>query len=288
MRIIRSVNYLIAIEIIALLILICNMPNVCAGQDDSNIKEVGVEWICNYSKAREAGWPASDLTYADDNAEKFYQWLINIGWSGFHFGNNMAWESDFEKPAVGGSDYVWIDGVDFAYFCGHGTKTFFLFGTNHDADGAFEWRVSWRYEAEWGDQDLEWIVLHACECLYEYQIKSWFEPVFKGLHIIMGFHTAAYDMGYYPEENTGFIFALYLTGQNPYMPLPPQKIADAWKRATKDTQPSSVYGAWLSAKVTINGAVHTYGYEEYLPGFGTVLPDGILIDLVYEKWSCGI
>lgn len=138
-------------------------------------------------------------------------------------------------------------------------------------------------QSRMGRSDLEWIVLHACECLDEYQIKWWFEPVFKGIHIVTGFHTIAYDRGAYLEENTGFIFAPYLTGQNPYVPLPPQKIADAWKRATKDTQPSGIYGAWLSAKVTINGVVHTYSYEEYLPGFGTVLPDGILIDLVYDK-----
>ncbi|MBS7647424.1 hypothetical protein KEJ24_06285 [Candidatus Bathyarchaeota archaeon] len=62
----------------------------------------------------------------------------------------MAWESDFEKPAVGGFDYVWIDRVDFACFYGHGAKTFFLFGTNHDADGVFEWRVDWHYEARMG------------------------------------------------------------------------------------------------------------------------------------------
>ncbi|MEM2337603.1 MAG: hypothetical protein QXP06_03255 [Candidatus Bathyarchaeia archaeon] len=78
----RSVNYLIATEIIVLVdfdFIICNIPNVRAGRDDSNIKEVGVEWICDYSKAREAGWPVSDLNYADDNAEQFYQPLINIG-----------------------------------------------------------------------------------------------------------------------------------------------------------------------------------------------------------------
>lgn len=65
-------------------------------------KTVGVEWVQNYATC---GY--GDLSATKSDAEGFYNALGNTGWTKkFDVGNGNAWESDFEKQAVGGSDYL--------------------------------------------------------------------------------------------------------------------------------------------------------------------------------------
>lgn len=95
------------------------VPVVQAGADDVDTKERGVEWVKDYS-GNPDGW--GNLANTKDDAESFYNALGNLGWRRvFDYGDSLAWESDFEKSSVGGSDATYIDGLDFAYFSGHGT-----------------------------------------------------------------------------------------------------------------------------------------------------------------------
>lgn len=222
-----------------------------AGADDSNIKEVGVEWVEDYS-----GSGLGNLYNTKEDAESFYNALGNIGWTKrFNYGDALAWESDFEKSSVGGSDSTYIDTLDFAYFSGHGSPTAFWFGTNHDGDGSNTYQVHYS-EAEWGDLDLEWITLSACKVLkYDDAAGSVFDrwgwPVFKGLHKILGYDTISYDYV------MGDRFVYYMTSGG-------MKIKDAWIQANIDIQPSDVYSAYLSVCENEN---------DYLPGYGSVGSD---------------
>lgn len=178
-----------------------------------------------------------------------------------------------KSPPLGGYDYVWIDTVDFAYFAGHGNPYAFYFGTNHDGDGTYTYCVHYS-EAEWGDKDLEWIVLAGCKILqYDGVFDRWGWPVFKGLHIILGFHSTEYDQPIWILwpiwwESPGKRFVNYMT--HPYT------IEKSWIRTTQDWQDSSVWGAALGVQL-----------NDYLPGYGYVSPD---IDnptgLVYRWWQC--
>lgn len=228
---------------------------VHAGNDDSNAKEVGVEWIEDYS-----GSGLGNLQNTREDAGSFYNALGNIGWTKrFNYGDALAWESDFEKSGVGGSDSTYIDTLDFAYFSGHGSPTAFWFGTNYDGDGSYTYRVHYS-EAEWGDLDLEWITISACNVLQFDDpagdvFDRWGWPVFKGLHMILGYDTYSYDLV------MGDTFVYYMTTG--------MRIKNAWIQANIDIQPSDVYSAYL--RVCEN--------DDYLPGYGSVGSD-------YDSPSC--
>jgi len=273
-------NFHVSIQAIALvaffIISMTFVPLVSAGNDDSNLKEVGVEWVNIYHGH------GSDLTWNDSEAGGFYDRLGELGWTKrFNFGNDSAMESDFEKSAVGGYDYIWIDALDFAYFAGHGNPYAFYFGTNHDGDGTYTYRVHYS-EAEWGNTDLEWIVLAGCKILQLNGVfDRWGWPVFKGLHAILGFDSTEYDQPIwilYPIwwESPGKRFVDYMT--HPYT------IKESWKRTTIDWQPSDVWGAALGVQNPSTGYIQ---YNDYLPGYGYVSSD---IDnpaaFAHARWQC--
>lgn len=255
-------------------VLISNPTN-----DDSNDTEVGVEWVSDYEDSG-----SSDLYWAPEIAEGFYYSLGGHGWTQrFDYGhgpdmygdpNYTASERHFEKSEVGGSDSSYVDAVDFAWYCGHGYKNELYFGFNDDGDNIEGTRlgVYWD-EAEWGDGDLEWIVLHTCDVLYDDPASGWdvFDhwgwPVFRGLHAILGFKTATYG------GTSGYDFVNYMTDERD-----PYPITEAWYLETKAHQDSSVWAAYLA---------EWHCESDYLPGHGTVGPDvNPPITLVYMYWQC--
>jgi len=146
----RVIGTLLVTCLLAILTLFPFVNTAIAGNDDADQKEVGVEWVEIY-------YSGTNLTWQNEAAEGFYNRLGEIGWTKrFDYGNDLAWESDFEKSAVGGKDYLFIDTVDFAWFGGHGDSVEFAFSTNRDGDGVYPYVVYYP-EACWGDLDLEWI-----------------------------------------------------------------------------------------------------------------------------------
>ena len=71
------------------------------GNDDSDVKECGVEWVEDYSD--HPGGPAN-LRNSEFNSKGFYDRLRNYaGWTGkFIWGDFAALEIDFETPQLGG------------------------------------------------------------------------------------------------------------------------------------------------------------------------------------------
>ncbi len=232
------------------------MPvSIVQAADDANIREVGVEWAQNYAPCG-----IGSVYNTGTDAQNFYNALGNKGWTKvFNYGDSLAWESDFEKASVGGSDTVYADAVDFLYFAGHGSTDSFWFGTPHDGNGVLPCRVH-TSEASWGETDLEWLVLKACQTL-QYSAGGVFtrwRPAFQGLHLILGYDTNAYD-----DTNTGRNFAYYMT--RPWWLGGAQNIKNAWFSANIDSQPSDVWSAALGTCTSWN---------DYLPGYGAVSADG--------------
>ena len=186
------------------------------------------------------------------------------------WGGVWAWEEDFkyETAPGGGKDYKWVDAVDLCYYTNHGNPNGFCFNSHHD-DEFLHYS-----EARWGDQDLEWIVLDACRCLrLVHDGKSvWarWGPAFRGLHYIFGFDTVAHD-----SPSRGELFATYISlGFT---------IRQAWIKACQDTEPSSVWTAYLRAETP--GPDSTIW--EHAWGFGYVSPDPWPYDyLAYFHTSC--
>lgn len=254
-----------------IMILALTMPmSIVQAADDANIKEVGVEWVENYGPCGQAnlfGWTKSD-------AEGFYNALGNGGWTkSWDWGDSAAWESDFEKASVGGIDYMYADNVDFAYFSGHGNANSFWFGAPNDGDGSLAC-FAHTSEVSWGETDLEWLVLKACQTL---QFDDWgvfgrWIPAFQGLHTILGYDTNA------KATQTGETFAKHMKG---YWSdffwwktwNPPKTIINAWFQTNIDNQPSDVWSATLS---TCNSE------NDYLPGYGSVSSDASSACLSYS------
>ena len=182
----------------------------------------------------------------------------------------MKWESDFED---GGTEW-YVDGrVDVVYFAGHGSPLKFHFGVDHDTQGDYPYMV-YAPEAKWGDWDgdLEWVVLHACQCLHESYYTGWYY-VFEGVHGIFGFHTITRG------ANLGDIFAGYILQGLPAL--------EAWQRATKDAFPSYVYAAIYRAAIRIDTFVIDYADEPVGAGWSDYGdPYVYLYGLRYTKWAC--
>lgn len=236
-------------------------------------RDAGVEWVEDYPD------PHLDPP-SDDVAEGFLyklpvEWTPSFnhgyGWSSM-FGRRVysASERHFEKPENNGWDSSYIDAVDFALFSGHGCENFLFFGFDNDGDGKFRNAVWW-HEAEWGDGDLEWIVIHACEVLKSSNVfNRWGWPVFRGLHAILGF---ASTVPFASLSNVGVEFVDYMT--NVRGPFP---IIDAWKWATRVSYLENVRAAYL---------VEWNNRGDYLPGYGPVYPDvNPPIALEYLSWEC--
>lgn len=226
--------------------------------------EVGVEWTGDYGifydDPDEGLIYLSSIPFSGKDATGFYNKLVADGWSGkFNYYNLSAWEEDFKKESLGGTDYIYADAVDFAYYVGHGLPTGFYFNNDHD-DKKLRCTDT-HHDAEWGDLDLEWIALRSCQILSNRSYPgAWYErwafDVFKGLHQILGFYTDTAS-----KPNYGEIFAYYMIDLE-------YTIREAWFKAAKDTQPSGVIAAVLG--------VEDSGYstwDDHLWGHGSVAPD---------------
>lgn len=259
------------------------VPAAFAGNDDSNNKEIGIEWVNDYSGP---GLPFIPNT--DDCARGFYNTLGNNGFTrNFDYGNSSAQERHWEKSSVEGQDTSYVETVDFVYFAGHGDEDEFWFGVNTDGGGSYPYRVH-HSGALWGDVDLEWVFLKACEVLKESGQADWhavYDNVGADLHGICGFHSSAYD-----TKTLGSTSAQYL--------LQSYSIKAAWKTATSNDQHQygTVWGA-IQARELINiytGIPFLFYGNETMPGYGggmyndpSYYSNSVYYKTwYYERWLC--
>lgn len=222
---------------------------------------IGIEWVNQYNGN------ASDLSNNDDNARGFYNTLH--GTRQFDYGDNLAWDRDFEKSGKGnpsdGTDTTYADNVDIAFFSGHGARDYLLFGRNDFDNGKAR-----NTEMELGDKDLEWIVFDGCNALvFDGVWNRWGWGVFKGLHYILGFATICYD-----RRDRGEKFANRLNDS--------WTMREAWIKACKETEPNQTKWAYLRAN---EGGISTY--NDHWHGKGFVSPDPDNPDmLLYLNGNC--
>jgi Family of unknown function (DUF6345) len=222
---------------------------------------IGIEWVQKYHGR------ANNLSKTKEQAEAFYNTLTGV--RAFNWGDDLAWDQDFEESGKGapaaGTDTTWIDNVDIAYFSGHGSSTGFLFGVAGSDDGQAA-----ATDIKWGNKDLEWIVLDACQVLESGTAFSrWGWPVFAGLHYILGFHTTCSD-----EGKRGRYFAQYLNAG--------WTVRQAWIKASQDTEDSSVQWAYLRAD---DGASDTFNDHWWGEGFVSSDPTNPTT-LFYARGAC--
>jgi len=183
-------------------------PAAADGRINDNILEFGVWWVEDYPPAGAAG---SDLPatrpdalglrdYLTSNCKTRLFGICFVNWptpqwtARFVYGNTNAWSTDWRRSANGGSENSYIDTIDLAYFAGHGSSSGIIFGvgsptpvtvSKNDALGA------------WGDRDLDWIGLAACNVLDDpvSNLQGWGEAM-NGVRLIMGFKTVMNDVAH--------------------------------------------------------------------------------------------
>ncbi|CAO5234855.1 DUF6345 domain-containing protein [Frankia sp. AgKG'84/4] len=206
---------------------------------------VGVEWVRQYNGL------AGNLTNTKAQAEGFLNTLS--GTAVFNWGDNNAWDKDFEQAGVGspgdGDDSIWVDNVDFVFFSGHGSPDRFYFGVSLDDSFAKNTEINW------GDDELEFIALDACNVLERDGVFDRWRPAFRGLHFMLGFHTTTSD-----EANRGRALAQYLNAG--------WTVREAWIRAAQDTESSSTQWAYLRAD-----GVNISTYNDHWHGKGPLAAD---------------
>lgn len=221
---------------------------------------VGIEWVQKYNGLQ------GNLSNTKAQAEGFYNTIS--GTRRFNWGDDLAWDEDFEQSGKGsptaGTDTVWADDVDFVFFSGHGSPSGFLFGVKRDDAKAKPTEITW------GDRELEWIALDACNVLERDGVfDRWGWPVFAGLHMILGFHTTTGD-----EPDRGRLLAQYLNAG--------WTVREAWIRCCQDTEDSDTWWAYLRAD-----AAGTDTYNDHWWGKGAVSADPVNpSSLSYARAAC--
>jgi hypothetical protein len=223
---------------------------------------VGVEWITD--------WPGTVNDRANwyYSCNNLYNELGNAGWNKrFNWGNTLAWEEDFKRMDLGGTNNYWIDAVDLGMMCTHGSSAWdsyygktlssVYFSSDHD-----DWHLTpGDARRALGDNDLEWLAFDSCSVLRNDSMYYWHET-FNGLHLMLGFANTMYVV--YPGDGGEWGDQMrkkgwWIFGHSA------KTVTQAWFSAVEDQQPSGVRARVL-AEVLNN-------YNDYMWGQGYVSPD---------------
>ncbi|RME85507.1 MAG: hypothetical protein D6775_02625 [Caldilineae bacterium] len=246
----KKLKYVVIVVVPLLALLLLAAPITATGGPDDHLKadgvyptaddnrlEVGVWYASDYPPAGSGG---SDLPATRPDALGLVNTLTSdcrlriLGiciWSWptpkwtrrFVFANGAAWEQDWKRADApgGGTENLYVDTVDLAYFAGHGWTGGFLFGVGgRDHDDPYLTYGDARHA--WGDRDLDWVGLAACNVLADAHRRDWANTM-QGLRLLMGFVTTMADVPH--GEKLGRYIRLNHT------------MTQAWFRAADDLQP---------------------------------------------------
>jgi hypothetical protein len=204
-------------------------PAAPSGADDSTL-DVGAE----FPSADAPPWGASeeDRPIHATSAWNFYNKMRAAGYTGSHsfiYGNNLAWETDWKRAALGGSENNWVDNVDIMFVHSHGSSG----GLWMPWDHTDTWVVPNDCASSWGDKDVEWIGIKTCQTLTD--VVGW-ATCMNGVHLIAGFITDS------DSVESGGVWADQLLGWQ-WLGIwlrSPKTVTQAWFTMCDDTQPANV------------------------------------------------
>jgi Family of unknown function (DUF6345) len=219
-----------------------------------NRTDVGNEWIGN----------SQGLSNSADNNYDFRDEMSDVATISVNWSEGNVWESDFKDPALGGDDSTYADNVDLMWFQGHGNPD--GFATNPTPGDGF---VS-RTDARWGNNDLEWLVVHSCSVLElgsgATHVQNRWRPAFRGLHMLLGYGNSSYNV-----DGDGNEFGDDLADDD-------MRIRSAWVDANESEQPDGVIYRYMG----VYGPNGEWNRNDYFHGIGSVSAD---ITTVTGAWS---
>ncbi|TWT42124.1 hypothetical protein RAS1_32530 [Phycisphaerae bacterium RAS1] len=237
------------------------------GSGDGN--ELMWEAVENYS--------GSPLFNTIDDAEALEDKLPS-SWTVSGYPDGSAWEQDFKRTDLGGTNGSYADANDLVYFSGHGTSGFdSFFGSTQRgvlfSDSTHDDTTLLPGDANdaLGDSnggEMEWLCFSACRVLDNSTARdSWADTMF-GAHLICGYDTVMLDV-----EN-GREFGKQLNGTSIFDPA--ETIKTSWFNAAEE-----YHGAGYTAAVI--GETSSMG-SDFIWGEGTVASDPTP-DSTYSYWS---
>ncbi len=172
-----------------------------AGADDGSL-DVGAEY-----PSADAPGTADDRPIHKDSAWNFYNAMRAAGYTGsdsFIWGNAAAWETDWKRAALGGSEDSWVDDVDIMFVHSHGNYSGGVGSIWIPYDHTDTNVVPNDCAASWGTRDLEWLGVKTCLSLAD--VNGW-AGCMNGVHIIAGFTTLSASNefgGYWADQLLGW------------------------------------------------------------------------------------
>ena len=150
---------------------------------------------------------AGNLTAATA-AERTGMWYWLNGWfvQRYSYNESSAWERDFKRSALGGTESYYIDAVDLQFYVGHGSPGRFTFDNANWTDSTLQ--APGDCDTSWGDGDNEWLALTSCQVLADSAIGSMAQCMNRQ-HLILGFVTNASAYNNY-WDTQAYHFGRYL------------------------------------------------------------------------------
>ncbi len=186
--------------------------------------------------------------------------MSDVSTIAFNWGDNDVFESDF----IHASDTDWADNVDLMYFQGHGNSDGVVTG-NRQGDQFVS-----RTEVQWGNNDLEWMVVNSCSVLElgsgATHVQNRWRPAFKGLHLMLAHGNLSYNV-----DGDGNEFGDNLADDD-------MRIRNAWNDANESYQPDGV----IYRHMGVYGPNGEWNRNDYFHGIGSVSKD---ITTVTGTWS---
>jgi hypothetical protein len=182
----------------------------------------------------------------------------------YSYAESSAWEQDFKRSALGGTENSYIDAVDLQFYVGHGWPGGFTFYNDNYDDGSLVPNDCYR---SWGDRDNEWLALTSCQVLANSNLSNWAACI-EGQHLIMGFVTnaSAYSNLF---STQAYHFGRYIM-YNYTMP-------QAWYKACDVAQRGRITRTIINELDCLNDR----------PNYGQVCADSYDSDWWYQTHYCG-
>jgi hypothetical protein len=209
-----------------------------SGWGDDGLFEVGVEWENVFPN------PAFNVNYLGTSCDGLMSWLHARNWiQTFRFTNYEMWELDAKNESLGGMEDTYVDNVDFAMICTHGSfgydpkwgKTLrgIFYGSTHNDHLLSPGEAYLAY----GDKDLEFFAVDACQVLSDDSFIYWASTM-NGLHLFLGYINNMYTD--YPGD--GYYLGIFMTMPNS------MSVAQAWFTAVDYNQPGVACARILGEK----------------------------------------
>ncbi|MCO6450765.1 MAG: PKD domain-containing protein [Caldilineales bacterium] len=210
---------------------------------DDGYLDVGAE---HSADAPPLGPGGADLPLCRTSARNFYYRMRGAGYTGsnsFLYEDSLAWERDFKRAALGGTEEYYVDNVDIWYYCDHGNSGSVWFPWLHNDANL----VPNDCYGSWGTKDAEWGAFGTCLTLTD---RGGWANCMNGLHLLAGYITVSYD-----ADEGGTWANQLLSGKS---------VTQSWFTMCDITQPSSVIARVIAEDYRhFNDRVHGRGGPAY-------------------------